>query len=139
MGIKDRAVITSLKVLPQRAMSHYAGVLMSVRLPRPLARTAVKAFGRYYGVNFDEVKDPLESFPSVQSFFTRALKDGARPVDPAPDAFVSPCDGAWGTCGAVSNGTALQVKGRPYSIASLLDDPKIAEQFEGGTFATLYL
>ena len=33
------------------------------------------------GVDFSEVKEPLESFSSLQSFFTRELKDGARPVD----------------------------------------------------------
>lgn len=138
-GLKDRAVIASLKVLPQRYMSHAAGVLAATKLPRPVAKTAVRAFGSFYGVNFDEVKEPLESFPSVQSFFTRALKDGARPVDAAADAFVSPCDGAWGTSGTVTEGTALQVKGRPYSVASLLDDDTIAPRFEGGTFSTLYL
>jgi phosphatidylserine decarboxylase len=139
MGIKDRAVITSLKVLPQRYMSHAAGVLMSTRLPAPLAKAAVRGFFGFYGVNFDEVKDPIESFPSIQSFFTRALKDDARPIDPAADAFVSPCDGAWGAAGVVENGTALQVKGRPYSVGALLDDGESAKKFEGGTFATLYL
>jgi phosphatidylserine decarboxylase len=139
MGIKDRAVIASLKVLPQRYMSHFAGVLASTRLPRPMARAAVRAFGSFYGVNFDEVKEPIESFPSIQSFFTRALKEGARPVDDAADAFVSPCDGAWGSSGEVHDGLALQVKGRSYSVAALLDDPAIAPRFEGGPFATLYL
>lgn len=139
MGIKERAVITSLKVLPQRYLSHLAGVLASVRWPAPLARRIVKAFFSFYGVNFDEVKDPLDSFPSVQSFFTRALKDGARPIEPAPDAFVSPCDGAWGAAGVIEQGLALQVKGRSYSVASLLADEGLARQFDGGVFATLYL
>ncbi len=137
--LKDRAVIASLKVLPQRTMSHFMGVLASTPLPRPVRRPALRAFGGYFGVDFGEVRDPLDTFPSVQSFFTRALKEGARPLDDAPDAFVSPCDGAWGAAGVVDAGAALQVKGRPYSVAALLDDPALAARFDGGPFATLYL
>jgi phosphatidylserine decarboxylase len=136
--IKDRAVITSLKVLPKSYMSHVMGKLAATRLPKRMQTRVVRAFGSYYGVNFGEVRDPIESFHSVQSFFTRALREGARPVDAAADAFVSPCDGAWGASGIVEQGTALQVKGRKYSVATLLDD-RDARAFEGGWFATLYL
>lgn len=139
MGIKERAVITSLKVLPQKYMSHVAGVLMSTNLPQPVARRAVKAFFSLYRVNFDEVREPLETFPSLQSFFVRELKDGARPIDATPEAFVSPCDGAWGASGVVEQGMALQVKGRPYSVGALLGDDALGAKFDGGTFATLYL
>ena len=138
-ALKDRMVIASLKVLPQRYISHCAGALLSVQLPQPVARRAVRAFGSYFGVNFEEVRESLDAFPSVQSFFISALKDGARPVDESPDAFVSPCDGAWGASGVVTEGTALQVKGRPYSVSSLLDDADLAAKLEGGCFATLYL
>ena len=135
MGIKDRAVITSLKVLPQHWLSAMAGRLAS--LPAPTV--AVKTFFRLYGVDFDEVKDPLDSFGSVQSFFTRELKDGVRPIDPAPDAVVSPCDGRWGAAGTITDDTAMQLKGRSYSVRMLLHDDAHAARFAGGTYATLYL
>lgn len=138
-ALKDRLVIASLRVLPQRYLSHCAGALMGVNLPRPLATLAVRTFGRAVGVAFDEVRDPIDSFPSVQGFFVRALKEGVRPVDGDPRAVVSPCDGAWGAAGAIEAGTLLQVKGRPYSVAALLHDEALAQRFDGGTFATLYL
>ncbi len=138
-AIKDRLVISSLRVLPQRYLSHCAGALMSMRLPGPLARAAVRAYGAVAGVDFTEVRDPLESFRSVQEFFVRALKDGTRPVDAEARSLVSPCDGAWGAAGVVERGQLLQVKGRPYSVAALLDDEALAPRFEGGAFATLYL
>lgn len=140
MGVlKDRMVIASLGVLPKRWMSHFAGVLMSTRLPKPIAGAAVRAFGRTFGVDFDEVRDPLDTFCSVQEFFVRALKEGARPVDQDVASLVSPCDGAWGAAGVIEQGLALQVKGRPYSVAALLDDAALAARFDGGAFATLYL
>lgn len=133
--IKNRAVITSLRVLPQHWMSAMMGKVAA--LPAPTV--AVKTFGKVFGVDFDEVKDPLESFPSVQSFFVRELKEGARPIDADDDAFVSPCDGRWGASGTISNDTAMQLKGRSYSVRMLLHDDDRARIFDGGTYATLYL
>jgi phosphatidylserine decarboxylase len=133
--IKNRAVISSLKVLPQHWMSAMAGRMAS--LPAPTL--AVKTFGNVFGVDFDEVKEPLSSFKSVQSFFVRELKEGSRPVDAANDAFVSPCDGRWGAAGTINDDTAMQLKGRRYSVRMLLHDDDKARLFDGGTYATLYL
>jgi phosphatidylserine decarboxylase len=139
MTLKDRAVISSLKVLPQHWLSAAAGVVAGLPTPRPLRPAAYRAFGSLFGVDFDEVKAPLEEFPSLNAFFVRELKDGVRPVDGANDAVVSPCDGAWGACGTICDDTALQLKGRPYSVRMLLHDDEKARRFDGGTFATLYL
>jgi len=39
-----------------------------------------QAFGYAYGVNFDEIKEPLNSFRTFNKFFTRELVDSARPI-----------------------------------------------------------
>jgi phosphatidylserine decarboxylase len=109
------------------------------RLPSPLRAPACRTFARILGADLGEVRDPLDSFPSLQDFFTRALRPDARPVDPDPAALVSPCDGSWGEAGRIVEGTLLQLKGRPYSLAALLGDDAIAVDFEGGWFATFYL
>jgi phosphatidylserine decarboxylase len=131
--------VALLGALPKNAMSRGAGWLAARRLPRALRNPGLQLFARAVGANLAEVRDPLDSFESIQAFFTRALVDGARPVDDAPDAFVSPCDGAWGEAGIVRDGMLLQIKGRPYSLAALLGDAGLAKSFEGGAFATLYL
>jgi len=128
-----------LRLLPQHALSRLAGRAASLRLPRALRRPVLSAFGRTFGVDFGEVVGSLESYASVQEFFTRPLPRGARAIDPAPDAVVAPCDGFWGMAGRVERGTVLQVKGRPYSLAALLADAEAARAFEGGWFATFYL
>lgn len=137
--VKGRAMIAGLKLVPKNMMSRVAGRIAGVSLPGPLRRAQLRAFALTFGVDVDEARDPIETYRSVQDFFVRALKDGARPIDPAADAFVSPCDGAWGEAGRIEGGTLFQVKGRPYSVASLLDDEEAARRFDGGTFATLYL
>ena len=134
-----RVAIALLRALPTHALSRGAGWLAARRLPGSLRAPAVRAFGQAVGVDFGEVADPLASFESLQAFFTRRLRDGVRPVDAAPDAVVSPCDGAWGAAGRIEHGQLLQVKGRLYDLAALLGDVGAARRFEGGTFATLYL
>jgi len=128
-----------IRVLPRSLLSHAVGRLARVRIPRPLRAPAWRAFASAVGADLGEVRDPLASFESLQAFFTRALRDDARPVEGAPDAVVSPCDAAWGEAGRVASGRLVQVKGRTYSLAQLLDDADAAEHFEGGWFAPFYL
>lgn len=139
LGFFQRALLFLLWVLPKNLISRIGGWIARRRWPGPLQRLQVRSFARTFGVNLDEVRDPLDSFGSIQEFFVRYLKEGARPIDPAEDAFVSPCDGAWGASGLVEQGQVLQVKGRPYSLAQLLGSEEEAAAFEGGAFATLYL
>jgi phosphatidylserine decarboxylase len=136
---RPRLAMRALGLLPLQALSRAAGRVAALRLPGALQRAEIRAFGAAVGVDWSEVRDPLESFPTLQSFFTRALRDGARPIDPAPDALVAPCDGAWGASGQVRNGLLLQVKGQTYPLGALLDDPAEARAYEGGAFATFYL
>lgn len=128
-----------MRALPKGAISRLAGRVATARLPRPLLAAGIRAFGRVVGVDFSEAREPIGSFASFQEFFTRELRDGVRPIDPAPDAFVSPCDGVWGASGEIRDGTLLQLKGREYSLAALLGGEREAAAFEGGAFATLYL
>lgn len=138
-GLTDRAMIAGLKLVPKNAVSRAAGHVAALRLPGPLRRAQLRAFARAFQVDLQEAQEPLEAYGSIQEFFVRSLKEGARPVDQNQDSFVSPCDGAWGETGTIDNGTLFQVKGRPYSVASLLADAEEASRFEGGTFVTLYL
>jgi phosphatidylserine decarboxylase len=128
-----------LQRLPRNALSRLAGRIASLRLPEPLQRLEIRAFGALVGVDFDEVREPLQSFACLQEFFTRALREGVRPIDGDPRAFTAPCDGAWGEAGRVEGGTLLQVKGRPYRLDALLASSQEARRFERGSYATFYL
>lgn len=136
---RHRLLIAAVRRLPQHLISRLAGRAASWQLPPRLQRLEIRAFARSVGVDFSEVRDPIESFRSLQDFFTRALAPGTRPIDPAADAVVAPCDGSWGMAGEIERGTLLQVKGRPYALAGLLGDAEQAMGFEGGAYATFYL
>lgn len=132
-----RLLIVLLSVLPKHAMSRAAGALANARVPRALRPAVYRGYSRLFGADPSEAELPLADYPSINAFFTRALRPGLRPV--APDAIVSPADAAVGAYGAVANDTLVQAKGRDYSLAALLGDKAAADRMEGGTYTTLYL
>jgi phosphatidylserine decarboxylase len=87
-------------------------------------------------------QDPL-AYESFNEFFTRALRPGARPIDPNDSVLVSPVDGAVSQIGRLDGSQIMQAKGHYYSLEALLDsgDPQAnwASRFADGCFATLYL
>ena len=66
--------------------------------------TAIIAdFVRRYDVNMMEAAEPsLGSYATFNAFFTRALREGARPI--ADSAWVSPVDGAVSQLGPIADG-----------------------------------
>lgn len=134
-----RALLAGLRVLPKNAMSRAMGRFAAIHWPAPIQRAQIRLFARLVGVDLREARDGVEAFDSLQQFFTRALRPGVRPIEGDADCLVSPCDGAWGEAGRIEAGTMLQVKGRPYRVADLLDDAELGASFEGGRYATFYL
>lgn len=128
-------MLTLLRILPKATMTRLAGRVMSSRWSRPF----IPHFCRHYGINWQEAALPAEQYPTIQEFFCRALKPGARPIDADPASLVSPVDATVAQAGPIHDGTLLQAKGIPYSVADLLVDPHMARRYEGGWYVTLYL
>ena len=125
-------------VLPKQALTRLAGALARVEGGR-WTQWMIRAFVRRYGVNMAEAaKADISSYASFNEFFTRPLKPGARPL--AKSAFVCPVDGAISQYGPIQRDQIFQAKGHYYSTRALVGgDAELAAQFEGGSFATLYL
>jgi phosphatidylserine decarboxylase len=71
--------------------------------------------------SLSEVSDPdLHNYPNLAKFFYRTLKPGARPLDPNPNAILSPADGKVIQFGKIEHGEVEQVKGVTYSLDALL-------------------
>jgi phosphatidylserine decarboxylase len=101
-----------------------------------LIRTVV----RNYRVDLTEAEAAdFAAYASFNAFFTRALKAGARPPDPDPDAILSPADGRISQAGAIDHGRIFQAKGFDFGTGELLADDARAAPFHDGSFATIYL
>ncbi|WP_420799556.1 archaetidylserine decarboxylase [Noviherbaspirillum sedimenti] len=124
--------------MPKQALTSFAGRVAGVQDPR-FTPQLIRWFVRRYGVNMAEAHNPdIASYSSFNEFFTRALRDGARPLDDAD--FICPVDGAISQFGAIEKDQIFQAKGHRYSTTALVGgDGALAAQFENGSFATLYL
>jgi phosphatidylserine decarboxylase len=89
--------------------------------------------------DLSEVLLPLRAFPSLGAFFIRHLAPGARLFDKSENVIPSPVDGTIQSIDQVKDGCILQAKGRPYTVAELLDGCGSNLDLEGGTAVTIYL
>ena len=127
-------------VLPHHLLSRLVGWLARTDIPW-IKTTFINVFLKQFAINMQEadVEDP-DMYPTFNAFFTRALKDGARPIAEEPDAIVSPADGAISQLGKIRGSDVLQAKGQYFSLYELVGgDAELASEFINGSFATVYL
>jgi phosphatidylserine decarboxylase len=136
--VSDALAVLPQYLLPKKALTAFAGWVAGARWGS--ATTAIiRWFIGKYQVNMAEAANPdPASYSTFNEFFTRALKEGARPLADAP--FVCPVDGAISQCGAIDKDQIFQAKGHHYSTTALVGgDAQLAALFENGSFATIYL
>ena len=135
----SKAFIRLQHLAPHHAVSRFAGKFAGSERGW-LKDRMIRRFIQAYDVDMGEAARPVEAYSSFNDFFTRELKPGARPLADASDYVLSPADGAISQIGRITEGRIFQAKGREFTTTQLLGgDPEVAERFEGGTFATIYL
>lgn len=140
MSIKDQLFIYGQYLAPQALVSSLFGRLAHCRVAG-LKNLAIARFIRRYGVDMSEALEPdPTAYEHFNAFFTRALKPGVRPLDPAPGAVLCPADGAISQLGSIRGGRIFQAKGHDFSAEELLGgDAQRASAYRDGSFATIYL
>ena len=136
--MSDRLAVLPQYLLPKQALTTLAGKFASARLGG-LTTSVIRWFVGRYNVNMGEAANPdIASYASFNDFFTRALKDGARPL--ADTDLICPVDGAISQFGPIAKDQVFQAKGHSYSTTALVGgDAALGARFENGHFATLYL
>lgn len=139
-GFMDKAFAFVQNFLPHHLLS--AGMYWLTRLEwTPFKNAFIKGAIKLYHVNMDEAKNPNpESYKSFNDFFTRELRDNARPFSAEPSTIISPTDGAVSVAGNIEDNSIFQAKGHSYTLEQLLGgDIEWTERFRNGSFATIYL
>jgi len=136
--VSDRLAVLPQYLMPKQAMTWLAHVIASAAMGS-LTTGIIRRFVARYQVNMAEAANPdIASYPTFNDFFTRALKQGARPLAAAD--LICPVDGAISQFGAIDRDQIFQAKGHSYSTTALVGgDAALAAQFGDGHFATLYL
>ena len=138
MSALTYAAANVLRLLPRASIGRAMGQLADIRWTPSLGRAVVGAYSRVYDVQLQEAAQS-SGWPSFDAFFTRPLKDGARVIDAAADAVVSPADGRLESLGVIDARSAFVVKGRPYSVVELVGDAEEAKRYRGGLGCVVYL
>jgi phosphatidylserine decarboxylase len=134
----SRLAVLPQYILPKQLLTALMGRLASAH-GGSLTTSVIRRFVARYGVNMDEAANPdITAYPTFNEFFTRALREGARPIAKAD--LICPVDGAISQFGPVDRDRIFQAKGHDYTTTALVGgDARLAAQFEHGSFATLYL
>ncbi len=125
---------------PQHFATKIVGCIVECRW-KWFKNWAISRFIKKYHVNIAEaLSDNLDDYPNFNSFFTRRLKPEVRPVAEGALQIASPADGCVSQIGDIHEDTILQAKGFNYSVTTILGGSKeLAQQFQNGKFATIYL
>ncbi|MEG2046577.1 MAG: archaetidylserine decarboxylase [Comamonas sp.] len=136
--MSDRLAVLSQYFLPKQALTALMGKLAQAEAGS-LTTAVIRRFIQRYKVNMAEAANPdPAAYKTFNAFFTRALKDGARPLAQAD--WVCPVDGAISQFGKIEGEQIFQAKGHQYSATALVGgDAALARQFDDGSFATIYL
>src|SRR5688572_17985606 len=121
--------------MPRVPISRVVGRLCEQPLPGPVSALVQRVYCAAFAVDLSEAKD-AGPYPSFDAFFTRSLRDGARPIAPVP--VVSPADGLLSVAGPVDAGSIV-VKKQTYDVAELLGSGADGARYEGGSFCVVYL
>lgn len=136
--MSDHLKVQMQHLLPKQMVTELAGRGARAEWGGMTTRL-IRWFVNRYGVDMREAANPdISSYASFNDFFTRPLRDGARPLAAAD--FVCPVDGAISQFGAIAEDQIFQAKGHHFSTTALVGgDAALAAPFQNGSFANLYL
>lgn len=123
-GTAPGRALTGLLVRPW--VSRTAGKLLDSKL----SKAAIEPFKKKNHIDMSDFA-PRE-YVSFNDFFTRPLRENARPVDGNPDTLTAPCDSKLSVY-PITETAKFRIKGVDYTVEELLRSHSLAQKFEGGT------
>ncbi len=129
-----------ISLLPAHAISGIIFRLTRIRTAW-FKNTFIKIFIRHFRVDMSQAAEPEPTaYKDFNSFFTRALRDDARPLATKPGAILCPVDGQVSQLGKIEGEQIFQAKQHNYSLTALLGgSATLASHFTDGQFCTIYL
>jgi phosphatidylserine decarboxylase len=97
------------------------------------SRKKIAPFISRYGIPVEESYFPPSAFGNFNEFFSRPLRPEARPIDRDRDAIVAPADGRYFYIPRLSPKEVLKIKGKEFSLETLLRSRELVKKFLGGS------
>lgn len=134
---RSAAFLRLYRLLPHGLLGRLGRALARATRPRWAVALAIRSWTERAAIHMDDFQPG--PFASLESFFLRRLRPGARPIG---DGVVAPADGVVVGAGPIVAGVILQIKGVPLSLERLTAGrhpaPGLAA-YEGGRYTTIFL
>lgn len=101
----------------------------------PSSKRKVLPFIKKFNVDITEFATPPDTFESFNDFFIRHLKREARPIAQGNTTAIIPADGRYLFYENISQADGFIVKGKKFSLAKLLQNEKLAQEYAEGSMA----
>lgn len=140
LSLGDRCFIALQHLLPQHGLSRLVRAAARSELPW-FKNALIRSFMALFSPDLsDAVQNEATAYSSLNAFFTRALRPGARALPQDPMEIACPVDGTISEIGPIDQDRLVQAKGRYYTLDALLAyREEWINRFVGGQFATIYL
>lgn len=123
------------RVVKRKFVSEWYGRKMD----SPVSCERIPAFVQALNIDMNEALCSSDEFKTFNDFFIRELKPGARPIDDAADAIVSPADGKALAFEGMTGLDSFFIKGQAFSLDSFLWSSQLSQQYAGGTLMIIRL
>jgi phosphatidylserine decarboxylase len=131
------AFLRGYRFLPHRILNRGVAQITAAKRPRWLVDRAIELWTRVEQIELDDFE--ARRFDSLDDFFLRRLRDGARPLG---SGFVAPADGKLVAYGEIAPDRPLIVKAQRLSLERLVNaghyDLDLAK-YAGGRYAVIFL
>lgn len=105
-------------------------------MDRSSSAKKIQPFIEDYNIDMSIVQE--KGFDNFNAFFTRKLKDDARPIDTSFNIVVSPADGKILAYADISKSDFI-IKGYRFDVFSFLDNPDLAQKYHDGALLIMRL
>lgn len=100
----------------------------------PFSKRKIEGFVKDQGINMQEAeRENPKDYHSFNDFFSRKLKEEARPMDVREEILVSPADGKLLAYENIDTDRVVQIKGLNYSLEELIGDKTLAKSYQRGS------
>lgn len=122
-------------IIKKKLFSKIYGLYCDSKFSRKKILPFIKNFNIDMSISFKKENE----FKNFNDFFIRELDKASRPIDKDKNSLISPGDGRLTCYTHISMNDIIQVKDITYSLSELIQNNKIANEYEGGTCLVLRL
>lgn len=129
--------LAAYRFLPQGVVNRLTARLMQVQAPASAVQAAIRLWIAQAGIDMRDFEST--HYPTLEAFFLRQLRPGARPLG---SGLVSPVDGEVMASGVITPDTALCLKGHRLSLERIVNGRRHSATlapYVGGHYVSLFL